>query len=294
MAHWQEQSSSIASALGKLSVFRLSGGALLNSRAVSSFFCGIITKQYYLYWTSESIFNRILVVAQFSIVICQTVLNWLLAWTVFIHVYEIGDVLKAKTWQAPVASVCQCILIIIANTFLAFRIYNLTGSSLKTGLVFGFSLLAFITGVIVNVIGFSLGSNLEVSGPSQRATSVVWHSLQAIAEFLIMYFLSQALLSSRSGIEGQTESRTFCNALGRYGVIDILSSARVTIYSVFDATSGSIYTHRLRRRIAQTQRSPDQGVQFQTNSHLSTSREQDSSETAQGRDAIPLVHLASV
>ncbi|KAH9965148.1 hypothetical protein BGW80DRAFT_1345852 [Lactifluus volemus] len=240
-------SSSIASALGFLFL------AIL----FSSFFCGIITKQYYLYWTSgykDSIYVRILVVAQFSIVVCQTVLNWLLAWTVFVHVYEIGDVLKAKTWQAPVASVCQCILIIIANTFLAFRIYNLTGSSLKTGLVFGFSLLAFITGVIANVIGFSLGSNLEVSGPSQRATSVVWHSLQAIAEFLIMYFLSQALLSSRSGIEGSDrvvhhlvrnviQVGLFAMLWAVMGLSTFFLLPRVTIYSVFDATSGSIYTH---------------------------------------------------
>jgi hypothetical protein len=63
-----------------------------------------------------------------------------------------------------------------------FRIYKLTGSRLKTGLVFAFSFVAFILGVVSTAIGFVSG----VAHPLERITGVIWHALQAIAEFLIM------------------------------------------------------------------------------------------------------------
>lgn len=73
------------------------------------------------------------------------------------------------TWQYPVSSVSQCILVLSANVFLAIRsesawspgkrladpsvssIYTLTKSRLKSGFVIVFSIFAFISGV-VNVV----------------------------------------------------------------------------------------------------------------------------------------------
>jgi hypothetical protein len=83
---------------------------------------------------------------------------------------------KASTWGSPVNSACQCLLIIMANTFLAYRsvlfwslvdaystgfpnlrIYLLTGSRLKARLVFGLSFTAFLIGVPTTVLGWALG-----------------------------------------------------------------------------------------------------------------------------------------
>ncbi|KAH9957471.1 hypothetical protein BGW80DRAFT_1345862 [Lactifluus volemus] len=289
-------------------------GVILVAVFFNSLFCGIITKQNYLYWTGgfkDSIYVRALVVAQCSIVVLQTALNWRFAWVAFVSIYGHGRISKATTWTSPVSSACQCVLIVIANTFLAFRIYNLTSSRLKTGLVFLFSVVAFILGVISIAMSFISGRpTVEVAHPFERATAVIWHALQAIAEFLIMYFLSRALLASRSGIKGSDkvvhhlvrnviQIGLFAMLWAVIGLSTYFLLPQFAIYSIFDTTSGSIYTHmiydgllsrgRLRGRMAELSRDvPSQGVYLPT-----SSRGMGSSNSPQESGAISLVNLAS-
>jgi hypothetical protein len=103
--------------------------------------------------------------------------------------------------------------------------------------------------------------------------SVIWHTSQAIAEFFIMctsfnslsivrltilffciVFLSRVLLSSRSGMQGsdQVVNQLVRNAIsiGLFAMLWAVAGLATyfllpgnTVYIVFDATSGSIYTH---------------------------------------------------
>ncbi|KAH9976867.1 hypothetical protein BGW80DRAFT_884476 [Lactifluus volemus] len=236
-------------------------GVLLVGILLNSFFCGIISKQHYLYWTSgfnDPMYMKILVAAQFSIVVFQSAMDWLFAWNLYIVIYDKGYVSKASTWGSPVNSACQCLLIIMANTFLAYRIYNLTGSRLRTGLVFGLSFTAFLIGVPVTVVGWALTErpDIEVSYTIQRVAIVLWHTLQAIAEFLIMYFLYRALRASRSGLQRSDQvvhhlARSVIQ-IGLFAIIWAIAGfstyfllPKYTFYVLLDTTSGSIYTYMI-------------------------------------------------
>ncbi|KAI0249283.1 hypothetical protein BJV78DRAFT_1228382 [Lactifluus subvellereus] len=182
---------------------------------------------------------------------------WDLAWHVYVDQYGLITDPKAATWQGPVSSACQCFLIIMANGFLAIRIYTLTQSRLRSGLVFGFSFAAFIAGIVTIATTWSMSSSVsEDYTTSERAASAVWHSLQAIAECLIMYFLSRALLTSRSGIQKSDHvvNRLVRNVvqLGLFAMLWAVAGLatwfllpRSTVYTLFDMTSGSIYTHMI-------------------------------------------------
>ncbi len=117
------------------------------------------------------------------------------------------------------------------------------------------------------------GSPTANSTPGELAAAVVWQVSQAIAECLIMctpfsillgarlivntlyeVFLARVLLTSRSGLK---KSDSIVNHLVRNvvqiglfatiwaiaGLATYFLLPRRTIYTIFNATSGSIYTH---------------------------------------------------
>jgi len=251
-------------------------GIPLLSILLNAFLCGVLTQQQYTYWTSgfkDLVYVRVFVVVQFTVVLFQSAMLWELAWNIYVGNYARAVNPKALTWQGPTNSACQCFLIIMANGFLAVRIYTLTHNRLQSGLVFGFSFTAFIAGITTIATSWSSkGSFPQGYTVPLRVESVVWHALQAVAECLIMYFLSRALLTSRSGMQ---KSDHMVNNLVR-NVIQLGLLATLwaigglatwfllphsTIYTLFDMTSGSIYTHmiydgllsrkRLRERLAE-------------------------------------------
>ncbi|KAI0301412.1 hypothetical protein BC826DRAFT_1102006 [Russula brevipes] len=159
----------------------------------------------------------------------------------------------------------------MANVFLASRIYSLTRSRLQSGLVLAFSTAAFLTGIVTLWLTWAANPILSTYSTSERAASVIWNVLQVITECLIMLFFSRALLASRSGLE---TSNSVVNHLIRnviqVGLIATIWSLaalgtyfllpQITVYTVFDMTCGSIYVHmiydgllsrpRLRSRLA--------------------------------------------
>ncbi|KAH9995875.1 hypothetical protein BJV74DRAFT_883786 [Russula compacta] len=259
---------------------------------------------------------KLFVFGQFAVVITQSVmyasvLDSLNYSTDRIVTYTVIVNSKSATWQAVVNSSCQLVLIMMANAFLAARIYSLTRSRLQSGLVLGFSMAAFSVGLITLVTTWK-GNNKRFSSP-QLAASVIWHVLQAIAECLIMFFLARALLSSRSGLQ---RSDSVVNHLVR-NVIQIGLFAmiwtfaelgtffllpKLDVYTVFDMTSGLIYTHkgvqmiydgllsrpRLRTRLAERSQL-EVGLPSQSLSHPSTVHNFEGkrlSETARGRGTV--------
>ncbi|KAI9509027.1 hypothetical protein F5148DRAFT_1190713 [Russula earlei] len=155
-------------------------------------------------------------------------------------------------WEGPANSICQLIIILLANMFLAVRIRTLTESRFQSGLVVVLSILAFIVGMITVVTAW----RNRFGSSTRRITSVVWHALQALAECLITFFLVRMFMRSRSGIR---RSDTVLNYLAR-SVIQTgclattwAIGALVTwfflpsnmIYRVFDLTSGTVYTHAI-------------------------------------------------
>jgi hypothetical protein len=123
-------------------------------------------------------------------------------------------------------------------------------------------------------------NSLQKFTAGQLAASGIWHGCQAIAECLMMctsfsnrcrarlifpfeVFLTRALLSSRSGMKrsnsivhhfvrnavqiGVFATLWSLTALGTYFLLP-----RWTIYTVFDMTSGSIYTHVGRRSLSRS------------------------------------------
>ncbi|KAH9981594.1 hypothetical protein BJV74DRAFT_81984 [Russula compacta] len=238
------------------------GRMLSNPMTVNGYLFGVLSQQFYSYWIGgfkDSKRIRAFVISQFSIIIFQNIMLWQLGWNVFVVSYcASASSYKDYTWQYPVSSVSQCVLILSANVFLAIRIYTLTKSRLKSGFVIAFSIFAFISGV-VNVVTtwvLALNSTFIISEftADQRTTAVLWHGSQAIAECLITIFLSRALLMSRSGLE---KSDGIVNYVVRRVIqIGLLATLwaiiglatwfllpKSAIYLVFDLTAGSVYMH---------------------------------------------------
>ncbi|KAI9459323.1 hypothetical protein F5148DRAFT_1219279 [Russula earlei] len=233
-------------------------GMLLMGILLNAFFFGVVTQQFYQYWNcgfEDHLRVKVFVVAQFVIMILQDIMYWQLAWNVFIDNSQLLLNPRSVSWKALANCLCQVVLIMMANAFLAVRIHSLTRSRMQSGLVLGFSAVAFIVGTFTLVTTWSSWPFPENSGV-QRATAVIWHVLQAIAECLIMFFLSRVLLASRSGIKrsdslvhhlvrnviqiGLLATIWSMAALGTYFLLP-----RNTIDIIFDATSGSIYTHMI-------------------------------------------------
>ncbi|KAH9973208.1 hypothetical protein BGW80DRAFT_1308778, partial [Lactifluus volemus] len=201
-----------------------------------------------------------------------------MAWSLFIVRYGLPLDPQACTWDTLTHSVCQCVLILFANMFLANRIYNLTNSRLQAGLVIAISTSAFAVG-IVNVVmtwdatlNSSFLKSFILSAPLE-ATSAVWYGLQTIAEGLITILLSRALLKSRTGLQ---RSDSVVNYLVRrviqtgfvaalWVVAELVTwflLPKTAAYRIFDMTAGAMYTHvifdtllsriQLRKRMAES------------------------------------------
>ncbi|KAI0253231.1 hypothetical protein BJV78DRAFT_221913 [Lactifluus subvellereus] len=256
-------------------------GIYLLAVLLNAYLFGVVSQQFYTYWSSgfeDSKRVKVFVVIQFVIVAFQSIVLWQSVWSIFITNYGLPLEPQACTWTSLAQSVCQCVLVLSANVFLAMRIHSLTKSRILSGLVMAFSTSAFIVGIVTTVITWdtSLASSFLATlylSTTQKAMSVVWYGLQAIAECLITVFLARALLKSRSGVQ---KSDSIVNYLTRQ-VIQIgffatlwtiaelatwflLPSAAA--YRIFDVTVGPIYTHviydtllfrvRLRERMAKT------------------------------------------
>ncbi|KAI0301397.1 hypothetical protein BC826DRAFT_989245 [Russula brevipes] len=232
-------------------------GVLLIAILLNAYFFGVITQQLYLYWISrfEDPIHG-LCCTQFVVVIVQGTMYWQFAWKIYVIDYAHALHQKAGPWQALVGSLCQLVLIIMANTFMASRIYRLTRNRLQSAVALAFSTAAFITGVVT--LGATWKADPTITGytPLQRTAAALWHALQFVAECLIMFFLSRGLLESRSGLRS---SDSIVNHLvrnviqvGLFATIWSLAGLgtyfllpRSTVYTIFDATSGSIYTHMI-------------------------------------------------
>ncbi|KAI0301483.1 hypothetical protein BC826DRAFT_989934 [Russula brevipes] len=265
--------------LGVLFVAILANGGLF----------GVLTQQFYSYWTSgfqDSRRLKAFVVTQFAVTTLQYLMICQLGWNVFVISY-CGTNFKPYTWQGPASSVCQCLLALLANMFLATRIYSLTESRLQCGLVMVMSITAFVFGLVTivmtwNSFGFSFLSSHFM--PAVRAAAVSWHLLQAISECLISAFLTRALLKSRSGFQ---KSDALVHYLIRRVIqVGLLTTTwaiagsatwllmpKYTVFAFFDSTTGSIHTHiifdtllartRLRESMAK-------GSNFEMASHTAT------------------------
>ncbi|KAH9953752.1 hypothetical protein BC827DRAFT_1246602 [Russula dissimulans] len=256
-------------------------GALLRAILLNSCLFGIVSQQFYSYWRSDfddSKGIKAFVVTQFSIIAFQSIMCvflfpapspcrptdriirlWEFAWRAFVvHFVTIVNP-NEYTWRVPVSSVCECILVLFANIFLANRIYSLTKSRFQYGLIIALSSSAFVLGMSTTTItwGQTLKPSFivdETLTPQSKGMAATWHGLQAISECLITIFLARALLKSRSGIRN---SDTVVNYLIRNVIqIGFLTTLwaigelvtwfflpKSAIYSVFCATTGSLYTH---------------------------------------------------
>ncbi|KAI0301482.1 hypothetical protein BC826DRAFT_569172 [Russula brevipes] len=254
-------------------------GSFLLAILFNAYFSGAVGQQFYSYWTSgfrDSTRVRIFVVTQFALITFQSVILWQLAWMIFIDNFSLPIHINRCTWRSAVSTMCQCVLILSANVFLAIRIHMLTNSRLQSGVVMVFSCSAFILGMVTTVTTWkqALKSSFMVTQlftGSQNATSVAWHGLQAVSELLITIFLTRALLKSRNGSQ-RPDNIVNCLIrsviqIGFFGTIWALAGLttwffmrRAVIYEIFDLTVGSIYTHmifdtllsrvRLRERLA--------------------------------------------
>jgi len=187
----------------------------------------------------------------------QAILYWQLAWNIYIENSKLIVNPKSVIWEAALNS---------------------------CGLTLAFSTAALIAGLVDLVTTWKSNPNLTRYTTLQRATSVVWYVFQAIAECLIMFLLARALLASRSGMK---RSDTIVNQLARNviqtGLVATLWSMaalgtyfllpRCTVFTIFNATSGSVYTHmiydgllsrsKLRIRLAD-QSQPELGIPSQS------------------------------
>jgi hypothetical protein len=163
----------------------------------------------------------------------------------------------------------------MANMFLAHRVYSLTGSRLQSGLTVVLSVTSFTFGISTLIKAWISAEGSSFSSHYTRmenATTVVWHVLQSICECLISGFLIRALLKSRTGFEKSSNMiHYFARRIIQLGLLATIWNLaalatwflmpKYDIYTFFDATSGSVYTHvifdtllsriRLRERMAE-------------------------------------------
>jgi len=223
---------------------------------VDAYLFGLVSQQFYAYWAyrfKDPIYLKLFVIVQFAIVGLQSLLMWHFAYDRFVIIKLLSPSAKSPTlWEGPANSICQLILILFANTFLAARINNLTKSRFQGCLVMALSIIAFVIGMVTTVMTWKE----TISKTARQVTSVIWHSIQASAECLITFFLVRMLLMSRSGIR---RSDAVVNYLVRNviqtgclasvwaiaALISFFFVPRNLTFRVFDLTSGSIYTHAI-------------------------------------------------
>jgi len=131
-------------------------------------------------------------------------------------------------------------------------IHTLTNSRIQSGLIAVLSIAAFIVGMITTVMTWK--STIGVS--ARQTTSVVWHSIQAIAECLITLFLVRALLKSRSGvrrsdtivdylIRSAIQTGFLATAWAIAALVTFFFLPKMAAYRIIDLTSGTVYTHAI-------------------------------------------------
>jgi len=249
---------------------------------------GLVGQQYYSYCTGgfkDRIYLKLFVNVQFALITLQSIFMWHLIFTIFVDYYGV-PMPPSAAWGGMANALCQLFIIIFANTFLVIRIHGLTKSLVQSLTPMFFSIIAFVFGMVT--VSGSIWTDYSQS--YRYITSIVWYVSQTVAECLISFFLVRALLKARSGLQRS-------DSVVRYLIRNVIQTAalatiwsivslatwfflkRIVIYSVFDITSGSVYTHaifdtlisrtHLRDRMATTSAHVDLG--YPTNSSQSRS-----------------------
>jgi len=215
---------------------------------------GMVAQQFYTYWITgfkDPTYLKLFVVVQFFLVAFQNSMIWYLVTKVFV-IFEGQLPPGGSLWSGPANSLCQLFIVLLANSFLVFRIYGLTKSRTKSLVPIAFSIIAFVFGM-VTVVATAWSSHSE---SFRYATSVVWYTSQATAECLITYFLVCALLKNRSGVhKSDLMVRYLARNVIQAGVLATIWALaslvswfwlnHVLVYRLFDITSGSVYTHAI-------------------------------------------------
>jgi len=182
---------------------------------------------------------------------------WHLAWEIFIVfptplTTGIPPPRPKDLWEGPINSICQLVIILMANIFLASRIYGLTKSRLQCYSVIALSAVAFALGMATNVMAWK-----NLSFPTvRRNLSIAWHAIQAAVECLITFLLSRVLLNARSGMRQSDSTINYIvrsiiqtGCLATAWALAALATwfllPRISAYRVFDITSGTVYTHAM-------------------------------------------------
>jgi len=145
----------------------------------------------------------------------------------------------------------------MANMFFVHRVYSLTESRLQSGLIIVLSVAAFVFGLCALIPPWTSSNETFTFThftPAENATMVAWHVLQSICECLISGFLIRALLRSRTGVEKSDnlvhyltrrviQLGLFAGIWSLAGLATWFLKPKYTIYTIFDTTAGSVYTH---------------------------------------------------
>jgi len=214
---------------------------------------GLVSQQVYGYFRrgfKDPIYLKLFVVVEFILVGAQCLIMWHFVYRLLIIWALFPPTNPLILWEGPINSILQLIIIIFSNVFLAIRIDALTKSHLQSGLVVFLSTIAFIGGMI----NITSSWRRHCTPEEDWISSVVCHTVQAVAESFITLFLVRELLKNRNGIR---RSDTLINYLVRTtiqtgglatawaigGLVTWFFLPRVQVFRIFDITSGSIYVH---------------------------------------------------
>ncbi|KAH9974711.1 hypothetical protein BGW80DRAFT_1302227 [Lactifluus volemus] len=215
------------------------GIILIGILLVSQQFCG--------YWATgfkDTLRLRIFVVVQYLFITLQCILMWSFAYDAFVILnvhHSSNPQFCVNLWQGPVNSLCQLVLILSANMFLAARLNStLSRSRFQSGIVITLSVLSFMLGAVSVMTGWLHTRMLSIS--IQNIVSAVRHGTQALVEILITIFLTRVLLKSRSGIRKSDSIlyyliraviQTGCLASG-WAIAGLATRFSLKIFAIFD------------------------------------------------------------
>ncbi|KAH9984926.1 hypothetical protein BJV77DRAFT_143766 [Russula vinacea] len=247
---------------------------------------GLVTHQFYIYWISgfkDPLRLKFFVIIQFVLVTFQSLMMCHLVFELFISFQDQPPSMGAL-WSGPANSLSQVCIILLANIFLAYRIHGLTKSRIQSLTPMAFSFIAFVFGVVTTTTTTWIANSQRY----RYAFSVIWYTSQAVAECLITFFLSRALLKSRSGVRrsDMLVRNLARNVIQTGGLATIWAVSalvswfwlerNIIVYRVFDITSGTVYAHaifdtlisrtRIRDRMANTSAFVDFGPSTQSRS----------------------------
>ncbi|KAI9450544.1 hypothetical protein F5148DRAFT_1242614 [Russula earlei] len=217
-------------------------GLILIADLLNAYLFGVVSQQFYSYWTisfKDSKRVRVFVVTQFSIILFQSLILWMIAWRIFV----------ACRWRTLLGSISGCVLVLSANVFLAIRIHSLTRSRLQSGITLAFSSSAFALGITTAIMTWSQNTTsafliTETVSPRTNATATVWQGLQAISEALITGIGVQKTDSVVEHLVRNVIQIGLLAALWAVGgLVTWLFLAKTAVYLVLSATAGSLYTH---------------------------------------------------